>query len=55
MLKFVITGYVRNIVMDVIMFSENLLSNLLHGVISLPDMRSYEKWRCHKEMHNNVP
>ena len=30
------------IVMDVIMFSDNLLSILLHGVISLPDAMSYD-------------
>ena len=31
--KLVITYYVRNVVMDVITFPENLLLNLLHGVI----------------------
>ena len=41
--------YVRNVVMDVITFPENLkttssLSILLHGVISLPDAMSYDKY-----------
>ena len=40
--------YVRNIVMDVIMFPINLLATsclsiLLHGIISLPDAISYDK------------
>ena len=46
--NFVITCYVRNIVMDVITFPINLyttsgLSILLHVVISLPDATSYDK------------
>ena len=40
--------HVRNVVMDVIMFSVILLTTsglsiLLHGVISLPDETSYDK------------
>ena len=40
--------YVRNVVMDVITFSVNLLTTsglsiLLHGVISLPNATSYDK------------
>ena len=40
--------YVRNVVMDVTMFPENLLTTsglsiLLYGVISLPDATSYDK------------
>ena len=34
--------YVRTVVMDVITFPVNLLSILLHGVISLPDATSYD-------------
>ena len=39
----------RNVIMDIITFSENLQTTsglliLLHGVISLPDATSNDKW-----------
>ena len=41
----------KNVVMDIITFRKNLkntsgLSILLHGVISLPDVTSYDKINC---------
>ena len=47
--KVIICHYLRNVVMDDITFPENLsttewLTILLHGVISLLDVTSYDKW-----------
>ena len=46
-LKWLFFHYVRNVVMDVLAFPENLwiasgLLILMHGVISLPDWTSYD-------------
>ena len=51
--------YVRNVVMDVITFPVNLkttsgLSILLHGVISLPDATSYDKYMDQQRIYHSL-